>query len=484
MKIFATKKPPTVFSLLSDTVTPVALFQHLAKEHPTAFLFESAEGDAKLARYSFIGMAPLLTVQFKNDLATVKHHRIDKEYTELIENPLTYLEKLQTEHLPSATPYGELPFTGGWVGYLGYSTCHGNDGIPQQQNDPLGVPDVYLGLYDTVIVFDHLYRRISLVTHRSKIESEKLFTDLKNSLNKVAAESPYLTVADRLPSKGDLFKTVASSMSKETFCQNVEQIQQAITEGEAFQIVLAQRFSRPITCQPLDIYRQLVSINPSPYAYYLKFPEFSYLGSSPETFVKQTNGQVMLHALAGTRPRGKMLEEDQQLATELRNDDKEMAEHRMLVDLARNDLGRVCQPGSIQVGEIAKLLRYTHVMHLATEIRGKLSNNASGYDIIQSCLPRGTVSGAPKRRAMQWLAKLEPERRGIYAGMVGYIDAAGNTDGAIAIRSALIKDGIAHVQAGAGIVHHSKPEQEYEETRNKASSVLTAIELAERGVMQ
>lgn len=223
-----------------------------------------------------------------------------------------------------------------------------------------------------------------------------------------------------------------------------------------------------------------MSLNPSPYAYFLKFPRFAYVGSSPETFVSCHDGEVVLRALAGTRPRGTTPEADERLAAELRADEKELAEHRMLVDLGRNDLGKTCRVGSVKIGEIAKIVRYTHVMHLATEISGRLREDKNAFDVFQSCFPRGTVSGAPKIRAMQLLSQLEPEHRGIYSGVVGYIDREGNMDGAIAIRSALIKNGHAHVNAGAGIVHDSDPKSEYEETRNKAKSMLKAIRLAER----
>jgi anthranilate synthase component 1 len=264
----------------------------------------------------------------------------------------------------------------------------------------------------------------------------------------------------------------------------VRQSKEYICQGQVFQIVVSHRFSSPCTAQPLDVYRVLQSINPSPYAYYLKMPGLSYIGSSPETFVRCVDGQVTLRAIAGTRPRGRSCEEDEALAVELKSNEKELAEHYMLVDLGRNDLGRVCSVGSIKVGEIACLTRYTHVMHLATEITGRLRNDKTCFDAFRGCFPRGTVSGAPKIRAMQLLSQLEPEQRGIYSGVVGYFDFKGNMDGAIAIRSALIESGNAHVNAGAGIVLDSEPEAEYEETRNKAKSVLKAITVANRMARQ
>jgi len=277
-----------------------------------------------------------------------------------------------------------------------------------------------------------------------------------------------------------IFHGVETSVSKHDFIKSVNKAKEFISEGQVFQIVVSQRFSLPAAATPIDMYRMLVATNPSPYAYLLKYPEFSYLGSSPETFVQCRDRFLLLRALAGTRPRGATPEEDAVLADELKKDEKEMAEHSMLVDLGRNDLGRVSIPGSVRYGEIGFLTKYTHVMHMATEITGKLAPEASGFDAFQSCFPAGTVSGAPKVRAMQLLASLEPETRGIYSGAVGYFDLEGNLDGAIAIRSALIKDGRVHVNAGAGIVYDSQPEAEYQETKNKAKSVLQAIKLAER----
>jgi anthranilate synthase component 1 len=281
-------------------------------------------------------------------------------------------------------------------------------------------------------------------------------------------------------SEQEIFDGVTGPFTKDSFLNSVRKTKQFIREGQAFQIVLSQRFSVGVKKPAIDIYRYLQATNPSPYAYFLKCPDFVYLGSSPETFVRCTQGHALLRAIAGTRPRGKNEEEDVQLAKELKANEKEMAEHRMLVDLGRNDLGRVSKPGTVHIGEIACLTKYTHVMHLFTEVMGQLDAGKTSFDVFQSCFPAGTVSGAPKVRAMQLLFELEPEQRGVYSGSVGYFDLAGNMDGAIAIRSALIKDGFAHVNAGGGIVFDSDPETEYNETRNKAKSILQAIKLAQK----
>ncbi len=478
---------PFLISLLSDVETPVSLFYKLGRKQPIAFLFESADGDKRVARFSFMGLSPALSVRLKDGLAAVSDHRDGTHSQIAFEDPMALLRELHARNFPNGVERPEklsdVPFVGGWVGYLGYGMTRYFERIPQQQNDPLQVPDAYLGLYDTVIIFDHLYHRIHFLSYRETSAAEVLWAQIRADIeDRSGADAPALLPLFYQDDMSDeaLFDGVQTSVSKEEYLAGVLKTKEAITAGEVFQLVLAQRFSLPVSCTPLDVYRMITAINPSPYAYFLKFPEFSYLGSSPERFVSSQDGQVMLKALAGTRHRGKNKMEDEQLATELRADAKELAEHRMLVDLGRNDLGRICQAGTVSTGEIAQVIRYSHVMHLATEVSGVLRQDKTGYDVVRSCFPRGTLSGAPKIRAMELLSQLEPERRGVYAGMVGYFDHAGNTDGAIAIRSALIKDGMAHVHAGAGIVYNSLPEAEYEETRNKSKSILKALKIAEK----
>ncbi len=473
-------------SFLSDTETPVSLFGKLYEKFPLAFLFESADRDKQVARFSLMGIDPVLAFRLKEGLAEISDFTTGHTRTEVISDPFAMLQALQAERLPKVkplpAPFADLPVTAGWVGYLGYGMTRYFENIPQAINDVLHVPDAYMALYDSMIVFDHLYHRIYFVSHRNEAQAQILCDQVTEAMaghffGKTTRPMPF-----EEPSDDIAFQGVEASVTPEAFMAAVEQARQYIIEGQIFQIVLAQRFSMPLNAAPLDVYRMVTALNPSPYAYYLNFPEFVYLGSSPETFVRCRNGQVTLKALAGTRKRGATPESDERLGRELVADAKEMAEHRMLVDLGRNDLGRVCRPGSIAVGPIAQVIRYAHVMHLATEITGTLKPEKSGYDMIRACFPRGTLSGAPKIRALQLLAQLEPEQRGVYSGMVGYIDPFGNTDGAIAIRSALIKDGRVHVQAGAGVVYHSQPKAEYEETRNKARSMLKAIQMAERMV--
>jgi anthranilate synthase component I len=474
----------TIKSFLSDTETPVSLFDKLHAAFPLMFLFESADRDKQVARFSLIGIDPILSLRLKEGQAIIADYRDGSESIEAVTDPFKLLQQRQEEILPSLDPMpsslADLPLTAGWVGYLGYGMTRYFENIPQPKLDVLHVPDAYMALYDSMIVFDHLYHRIHFISHRTEENAQILLDKVNHALS--SPDPRHITqplAFEDIPDE-TIFDGVEYAVTKETFLDAVKQCRQYIIDGQAFQIVTCQRFSLPVQCSALDIYRMVTAINPSPYAYYLKYPEFTYLGSSPETFLRCRDRQLTLKALAGTRPRGQSPEEDEQLAVELRANIKEMAEHRMLVDLGRNDLGRVCKPGTIKVGEIAQVIRYSHVMHLATEITGQLQDSKTGYDAVRSCFPRGTVSGAPKIRAMQLLAKLEPEQRGIYSGWVGYIDPYGNTDGAIAIRSALVRDGKAHVHAGAGVVYHSQPEGEYEETRNKARSMLKAIQMAER----
>lgn len=467
----------TVLTLLSDAATPVALFNEFSRTSDTAFLFESTEGDVRLARYSILGADPSLLVTFDGDTATVRDRLRGTERRESAPNPLAFLRDLLAAHRNLVNARLELPFTGGFVGYLGYAATNRFENIQRQERKPYDTPDGAYGLYDSFILFDHLYRKIHIVSHRGKETAEAIRERIENR----QPLPPLRDNASEFPDS-DVFNGVSDTFDKDGFCALVEQCKEYIGEGQVFQIVPSHRFSLPVSAHPNDIYRTLVSLNPSPYAYHLKFPGFDYIGSSPETFVTCQNGKVTLRALAGTRPRGVTPADDEQLATELRADEKELAEHRMLVDLGRNDLGRVCKVGTVKTGEIAQVVRYTHVMHLATEVTGDLRDDKTAFDVIQGCFPRGTVSGAPKIRAMELLSKLEPEQRGIYSGTVGYIDFNGNTDGAIAIRSTLVQNGVAHVNAGAGVVFDSVPELEYEETRNKAKSVLKAIQIAERQV--
>lgn len=477
-----------VITVASDFGTPVSVFHNLSQLSEDGFLFESTEGDGRLARFSMVGIDPVRTISLKNDSAEIAQ-RDGSKLTVDAKNPVELL-RLQIEEFIQLTFGGleklneflststikrlELPFIGGLVGYLGYGAISSIEKIPRQNHDPFGVPDGRYGLYDAVVIFDHQYRKVSVVSHRGEQHARKL---LEQALSPV--KLPPLEIPAHALNEEEIFAGVSGPFTQAKFIEAVLATKEYISEGQAFQIVLSQRFSSACTIPAINIYRALQATNPSPYAYFLKCPDFVYLGSSPETFVRCQKGNVLLRAIAGTRPRGADDEADKKLAVELRADEKEMAEHRMLVDLGRNDLGRVCVAGSVKIGELACLTKYTHVMHLYTEVTGNLASTKTCFDAFQSCFPAGTVSGAPKIRAMQLLSALEPEQRGIYSGAVGYFDFLGNMDGAIAIRSALVKDGQVHVNAGGGIVYDSDPLMEFNETRNKAKSLLQAVKFAE-----
>jgi anthranilate synthase component 1 len=460
-------------TMLSDACTPVAAFHTLTHDTDSpAFILESAEGDNRLARFSFVGIDPCETISLSDGKATIVDRLQNNATTvETFGDPLAVFQSALQRHTGQADeeilPY---PFSGGLVGYSGYALTGYFEGIPQQECDPFDIPEAFYGVFDAIVVFDHQFRQIHVVSRRGETHARQVAAKLRNPLPLPALPLP---AGDRTESR----ENARGPLTPDEFKSLVAKAQGYIEEGQVFQIVLAQRFALPAVATAFDIYRILQAINPSPYAYLLRLPGFEYLGSSPETFVRCQEGEVLLRAIAGTRRRGKDTHEDAVMAEELLSSEKELAEHHMLVDLGRNDLGRVCKIGTVRCGELAQLIKYTHVMHLATEIKGQLAEGKTSFDVFRSCFPRGTVSGAPKVRAMQLLSGLEREQRGVYSGVVGYFDFRGNTDGAIAIRSALIKDGTAHVTAGAGIVHDSVPHEEYLETRNKARSVLQAIEL-------
>ena len=369
----ASLKSPSVVTFSADFGTPVSIFHHLIQLSKNGFLFESTEGDGRLARFSFLGVDPLFTVSIKNGQAVIS--RDGRDETQSVENPVSFLEEIlarNTRELENSgasaeksqhcggVSLGELPFFGGLVGYMGYAGAGYIEKIERQAQDPFGVPDAYYGFYDAIVAFDHQYRRISVVSHRGESHAYQLMkqTMSRSGLVPLRLEPTALT-------EEELFDGVSGPFDQAAYEKSVKQAKQFIHEGQAFQIVVAQRFSMESNSDPIDIYRMLQATNPSPYAYYLKCPDFEYIGSSPETFVRCREGQVMLRAIAGTRPRGITVEQDEQLAVELRANEKEMAEHRMLVDLGRNDLGRVCTPGSIKLGELA----YFNAIH---------ARNASG----------------------------------------------------------------------------------------------------------
>ncbi len=456
---------PIYREIVADLETPVSAFLKIKRDGPS-FLLESVEGGQRLARYSFIGTEPYKT------LTVTEPQGIDPLL--LLEEEMNRFKVVPVEGLPR--------FYGGAVGYLGYECATRFERLPEPEADSLNLPLAIFMFCDTLLVYDH-------VTHKIKVVCQvRLDGDIAEAYSEAAKRIDALI--DRLNqplihSNAVLPKTAgsgfSSNLSKEQFMQGVTRIKQYVNAGEVIQVVLSQRLSRQTDLPPFNIYRALRTINPSPYMYYLDFREFQIIGTSPEILVRVEDGIVMTRPLAGTRPRGLTAEEDVRLEQELRTDEKEKAEHIMLVDLGRNDIGRVSQPGSVKVSELMDVERYSHVMHMVTHVQGRLREDMTVYDALRACFPAGTVSGAPKIRAMEIIAQLEPQKRGPYAGACGYFSYSGNMDMAIAIRTIVMTGGVAYAQSGCGIVFDSVPEKEYEETLNKARALINALDQAEQG---
>ncbi len=452
---------PIYREIVADLETPVSAFLKINRGG-YSFLLESVEGGQRLARYSFIGTEPYRVLTTGGE-----------------SNPIPLIAEELNKY--QIVPVSGLPrFDGGAVGYLAYETVTRFEKLPSPLSDPLGLPESLFMFIDTMLVFDHVTHKIKVLSH------VHLDGDIEAAYQEAVDKIDDLV--DRLSQPlqpGELTETTygpkkpSSNFSREEFEASVLKIKQYITAGEAIQVVLSQRLAQPTDAPPFEIYRALRTINPSPYMFFLDFNDFHIVGASPEILVRVEDGMVMTRPLAGTRPRGNSPAEDIRLEQELRNDEKERAEHIMLVDLGRNDIGRVSEPGTVEVSELMDVERYSHVMHLVTHVQGRLRRDLSAFDALQACFPAGTVSGAPKIRAMEIIAELEPEKRGPYAGAVGYFSFSGNMDMAIAIRTMVVAKDTAYVQAGCGIVYDSVPEREYEESMNKARALLKAISQAE-----
>jgi len=454
---------PICRDIQADLETPVSAYLKIARGN-YSFLLESVEGGEKLARYSFIGTEPLLVLRTRNDKPV---------------DPLIMVEKELSQFHPVAIP--DLPrFHGGMVGYLSYEVARHFERLPCPDRDPQSIPESVMMLVDTLLVFDHVTHRIKVVSHAHLDgDVDTAYREATSRIDELVRrlEQPVRPEANR---SGPIGKSaVSSNFSAAQFEAMVERAKRYIYEGDVIQVVLSQRLTRQTQADAFAIYRALRSINPSPYMYYLRLGDCYIAGASPELLVRVEDGMVSTHPIAGTRRRGKDASEDLALEEELRNDEKERAEHIMLVDLGRNDIGKISEPGTVQVTQLMDVERYSHVMHLVSHVQGKLRPELSQFDALRSCFPAGTVSGAPKIRAMEIIAELENERRGPYAGAVGYFDFSGNLDTAIAIRTIVIKNNVAYIQAGAGIVADSVPEQEYQESLNKAQALLSAIDRAE-----
>jgi anthranilate synthase component 1 len=458
---------PVYREIVADLETPVSAFLKINRGG-YSFLLESVEGGERLARYSFIGTDPYKVLQ------TWGKDEVD---------PLPQIIAEMSNF--RIAPVRDLPkFCGGAVGYLAYETVNRFEELPSPEKDTLNVPESVFMMVDTLLVFDHVTHKIRIMSHVHLDEDvEKSYSEAVRKIDSLVARLNEPITTTRQMNGSVLTVTESkptSNFEKETFKAVVEKIKRYVTEGEVIQVVPSQRLSQKTTAAPFDIYRALRTINPSPYMFFFDFKDFHIIGASPEILVRVEGRTVTTRPLAGTRPRGKTPEEDIALEKELRSDEKERAEHIMLVDLGRNDIGRVSEPGTVEVSELMEVERYSHVMHLVTNVQGKLKKGMDAFDALRACFPAGTVSGAPKIRAMEIIAEVEPEKRGPYAGAAGYFSFNGDMDMAISIRTMVVKDGTAYTQAGGGIVYDSEPDREYEETMNKAGALLNAINQAER----
>ena len=472
---------PVTREVLADLDTPLSAYLKLA-DAPYSYLFESVHGGEQWGRYSIIGL-PCRTLIRVNGLniSIERDGKVDESLT--VEDPINWIREFaDCYRVPDIE--GLPRFTGGLVGYFGYETIHYIE--PQLRDDkpdPIGAPDILLMVSEDVLVFDNLKGRLLILTHADPAESDALdraeahldaiIAGLRNSRLPAAKSSD-----PRAVDEADF----VSGFTQQGFENGVRRIKEYIVEGDVMQVVLSQRMSIPFSAAPLDLYRALRCLNPSPYMFYLNLGDFHIVGSSPEILVRLEDDVVTVRPIAGTRRRGGTQEEDLALEQDLLADPKEIAEHLMLIDLGRNDAGRVSETGSVRVTDKMIIERNSHVMPIVSNVTGRLIEGKDAFDVLKATFPAGTVSGAPKIRAMEIISELEPVKRGVYSGAVGYIGWSGNLDTAIAIRTAVIKDGVLHIQAGAGVVHDSVPINEWEETLNKGRAVFRAVAMAEAGL--
>ena len=472
---------PVYREVLADLETPVSAFLKI-DEGGDAFLLESVEGGEKWARYSFLGVAPELVLSSKGRMVTEARAGQAPASRE-VADPLDAVRELLQRYRPVAVK-GLPRFSGGLVGYLGYDLVRFFERLPGQAHDDLQMPDLYLMLADTLLVFDNVAQHIKVVSH-ARVPPSASAVDLRVSYDEACAKVDRL--AARLqrpveappPSASREPAPVGANLTQQQYEAIVRRAKEYIVAGDVIQVVLAQRFECPLRAHPFNIYRCLRAVNPSPYMFFLRAGDRTLLGASPEVMVRLEGREITVRPIAGTRPRGTEERQDIELEQELVNDPKEIAEHIMLVDLGRNDVGRVAKIGSVAVTQRMVVERYSHVMHLVSNVRGELADGLDCFDAFRATFPAGTLTGAPKIRAMEIIDELEPVRRGIYGGAVGYFDFSGNMDTCITIRTLLVAGGRVYVQAGAGIVADSDPEREHAECVNKARAVIHAVRLAE-----
>ena len=470
---------PVYQEILADFETPVSAFTKIDTGN-YAYLLESAERGEGLGRYSFLGSNPSLI--FKSKGKRVEIIKDGKKEVRKVSDPLIALKKLMAQY--KFVKVKGLPrFVGGMVGYLSYDMARVFERLPDENPDDLNLPDAIFLLTDTILIFDHLEHKIKVISNAHiKKNPKKAYQEAIGKIEGLISQlRKPIREGSRVKDQGLRVK-IKSNFTKEAFKKRVRKAKEYIRAGDIIQVVLSQRLETKITVDPFDIYRALRTINPSPYMYYLKCKGLRLIGSSPEILVRLEEGMVEVRPIAGTRPRGRTEKEDRALEKELLADPKERAEHIMLVDLGRNDVGRVAEFGTVRMVELMVIERYSHVMHIVSDVTGKLKKNRDSFDVLRASFPAGTVTGAPKIRAMEIIDELEPVRRGPYAGAVGYFSFSGNLDTCITIRTIVIKGNQAYIQAGAGIVADSIPEREYQETLNKAKAPIKAIENAEKGL--
>lgn len=472
---------PVYRDVVADLETPVSAYMKIAEGQKYAFLLESVEKADQVGRYSFLGANPSVVFRSRGRSVTVETFNGTETFE--VDQPLDALRDLMARYRPVRLE-GVPDFHGGAVGYVGYDHVRFMEALPDKNPDPLGLPDLYFVITDTILIFDHVNNRLKILSnahvdgdadraydeavHKIDALETLLRTPVRGGIERIRAQVP-----------GD---TPKSNFTREGFCEAVERAKEYIRAGDAFQIVLSQRFERPTSASAVNLYRALRCINPSPYMTLLQFPELDLIGCSPEVMTSVHGRTCMVRPIAGTRRRGATVAEDDALEHDLLQDEKELAEHIMLVDLGRNDVGRISKPGTVRPTRLKVIERYSHVMHIVSQVEGEMKDGEDAYSALRATFPMGTVSGAPKIRAMEIIDELEPVRRGIYAGGAGYISFSGDMDTCIVIRTIILVDGVAYCQAGAGVVYDSVPEREYEETVNKAMVLNRAVEFAEQGL--
>lgn len=467
---------PVYQEIVSDTETPVSAFHKIESDY--SFLLESIEGGENIARYSFLAADPLVVFKSKGNKIEISHGNKIKIMTG---NPFKHLKSIIQQYKPVKLP--ALPrFHGGWVGYIGYDAVRFIERVPNKNPDVLKIPDIQMMLTDTIIAFDRVKHKIIIISNAFVGKSaDQAYADAISKIKKLANKILHNDKIARLRhgKKPVMRKTpLHSNMSEAQYQEAVKKAKQHIRAGDIIQVVPSLRFRLKTSKNPFEIYRQLRTINPSPYMYYLSFGAVKLVGASPEVMVRLENHVATLRPIAGTRPRGANEKEDLKLMRELLSSVKEKAEHLMLVDLGRNDLGRVCEPGSVKVNDYMTVEKYSHVMHIVSQVNGRLSPHKDAFDLFTACFPAGTVTGAPKIRAMEIIDELENEQRGAYAGAIGYFTFSGDLDTCINIRTIVMQGNSAYIQAGAGIVSDSNPKKELKEVQDKARALFKAIENA------